>query len=121
MPTPSPGYHPGDNKAVKWWWVRHLLWPVLEGHENRLRILEDHMALTDDALVELSSAIDEVAGELDQLEAQVGESDAEAAGKIRAAAERLRNLRPDTPADGGPVAEPAPDQPAPVDDGPDAA
>lgn len=71
------------------------------------------------ALAELSGAIDEVAGELDGIAAQLAEAlsnddaiDEATAGQIRAAASRLRGLRPapEQPADEEPSVEPAPEE-----------
>lgn len=73
---------------------------------NKVRELEAMAELTQAALVELSNSIDEVANELDGLARTVETNDADTAAQIMASAERLRNLRPDTP-----IEEPAPEEP----------
>jgi hypothetical protein len=74
---------------------------------NKVRGLEAMAALTQAALVELSNSIDEVANELDGLARTVEANDTETAAQIMASAERLRNLRPDTPVEPAPApAEP---------------
>ena len=71
---------------------------------NRLRDLEGKVnlvaELTQRALAELASSIDEVANELDEYARQVETNDADTAAQIMGSAERLRNLRPDTPPPG---------------------
>ncbi|ALE77661.1 hypothetical protein WY02_03460 [Pseudonocardia sp. AL041005-10] len=77
---------------------------------TRLTTLEDRMSQIDAALAELNDATNEVAADLDALEAQVAEIDSATAGKIRAAADRLRGLaadpeQPVPPAETGPDSE----------------
>lgn len=75
---------------------------------TRVTTLEDRMSQIDAALTELNDATNEVAADLDALEAKVAEIDSATAGKIRAAADRLRGLAAD-PAQPVPPAETAPD------------
>ncbi|GAY12024.1 hypothetical protein [Pseudonocardia sp. N23] len=91
--------------------IEQALLEVLRNVKENRKMAEQ----TNAALAELSSAIDEVAGELDDVTAKLDAAladdatiDQATADQIRAAATRLRGLRPDdapaepeAPADGG--------------------
>jgi hypothetical protein len=81
--------------------LAELLRHVLAQHRinravnRRLSQLEFRMALTDEALADLDAATNEVAAELEELRDLLSGADQALAGRITAAATRLRGLAAD--------------------------
>lgn len=84
---------------------------------QKIAHLEDRMSLSETALADLDQATNEVADELDQLRGEIAGTDAALAGRISAAATRLRGLAADpanpVPVDPGTGSGETPAEPAP--------